>query len=947
MIVLTSVYQVLIGPLELFFEVVFSIAFRILADPALAIVFLSLAMNFLVLPLYRRADALQEAERDRAARMKPVIDHIKRTFKGDERFMMQQAYYRECGYKQTDALKGSISLLLEIPFFIAAYHFLSNLEVLRGVPLGLISDLGAPDGLIQIGDMSINLLPILMTAINVVSAAIYMKGFPMQSKIQMYGIAAIFLVLLYASPAGLVFYWTLNNLFSLVKNLFYKLKNPGRVLAALASAAGVALIVLTVVSPTISVKLRIALVVCGILLQLPILISLLRKRGVRMLRIPEADKKDDRAFLLGSLFLALLTGVLIPMSVIQASPSEFVDLSNFQSPLWYVFGSFLTAFGTFVVWFGIFYRLASPQGRYLFGAVLLAASGVFLVDYLLFGTGYGNLSPWLQFDGRLNISATDIFVNLGAIAAIAFVLLVLWKKKRSIVQIAYGCMCIAVAAVSVYGAVQINSELAIARKAAEDMLDGTPHFSLSREGRNVIVIMMDRAVPAYVPYIMAEHPEIEAQFDGFTWYSNTLSYGSLTNAGSPGLYGSYEYIPENMNARADVSLADKQDEALRVMPVLFDEAGYDVTVFDPTYAGYAWTPDLSIYDDHPDIDAYITMNGSFPSDEFGLLNSTKMAQSLVTRNFFCYSIFKVAPLFAQNVLYNDGYYNSAAALSSNVKEEDLVDGGYESPQVRDGLSRAQGVDEGFLESYAVLQSLPEMTVMSDSAIGGFLMMSNDTTHNPTVLEEPECRPAQRIDNTEYDRAHVVRTDTEGNTLDFSVDTTEKVKSKIMHYEVNTAAWRELGNWFDYLREQGLYDNTRIIIVSDHGQHLELSQDMILRFTKEDTGASIDSDMRIFNCTLMVKDFGSMGTGLVRDDTFMTNADVPLLALSGIVDNPVNPATGNPLTDDEKHASEHHVQWPSEWSTNKNNGNVFLPSDWFCLTGDNVLDGSSWSYLGNY
>ena len=60
--------------------------------------------------------------------------------------------------------------------------------------------------------------------INVVSSAIYLKGFPLKTKIQLYGMALFFLVFLYNSPAALVFYWTLNNVFSLVKTIFYKLK---------------------------------------------------------------------------------------------------------------------------------------------------------------------------------------------------------------------------------------------------------------------------------------------------------------------------------------------------------------------------------------------------------------------------------------------------------------------------------------------------------------------------------------------------------------------------------------------------------------------------------------------------------------------------------------------------------------------------------------------------
>ena len=53
-------YSILIQPLQLFFEVVFVLANRQLPHPGFAIIALSLVMNFLVLPLYRRADAIQE-----------------------------------------------------------------------------------------------------------------------------------------------------------------------------------------------------------------------------------------------------------------------------------------------------------------------------------------------------------------------------------------------------------------------------------------------------------------------------------------------------------------------------------------------------------------------------------------------------------------------------------------------------------------------------------------------------------------------------------------------------------------------------------------------------------------------------------------------------------------------------------------------------------------------
>ena len=941
MIILSSIYQVLIGPLELFFEVVYSFAYQLIGDPGFAIVFLSLAMNFLVLPLYRRADAMQEAERDRSMRMKPAIDHIKKTFTGDERFMMLQTYYRQNNYKQTDALKGSISLLLEIPFFIAAYYYLSELSLLNGVSFGPIPDLGAPDALLTIGTMSINVLPLLMTAINVISAAVYMKGFPLSSKIQMYGIAAIFLVLLYNSPAGLVFYWTLNNIFSLIKNLFYKLAHPGKVLAIMASVAGIALFILAFALPALSVETQVFFIVCAVLLQIPISVSLLR-RASKLPNIREATKKDDRAFFLGCLFLALLTGVLIPVTVIQASPSEFVNLANYKTPLRFVLDSALIAFGTFVIWFGIFYRLASPKGRSIFGAILLAACGIFLVDYLFFGTDYGNLSPLLEFDVPPTVTLEAGLTNLAAIVALTVILLLIWHKWRGAAGVAYTCMCVAIAAVSIFGMVQINTTLDNALGSSLRWNNGRPHFTLSRNGQNVIVVMMDRAISDYVPYIIEENPRIGQQLDGFTFYPNAMSYGSLTITGSPGLYGGYEYIPENMNERDDVFLVDKQNEALRVMPLLFIEAGYDVTVFDPTYAGYTWTPDLSIYSDTPGISAYVTMAEEFETDEFGPIVESDLGEALQSRNFFCYSIFKVAPQFVHPALYDEGRYHTTMMLTSDPSVSVTVD---ESAgrQIVTNASVGQGLDNTFLKAYAILQNLPEMTEISDTGPGGFLMMSNDTTHSPTILKEPECIPALTVDNTDYDLEHETRTDADGNILDLSNDSDQPVMSKHIHYEINTAAWRELGNWFDYLREQGVYDNTRIIIVSDHGQHLSLHDDLII----ERMGADgIEHwDTQIFNCLLMVKDFNA--TGFTVDKRFMTNADTPLLAFEGIVDNPINPSTGKVLDDAEKYEAQHHVQWPSEWSTDVNNGTTFMPGHWFSLSGDDVLDGNSWHYLGYY
>ena len=82
-----------------------------------------------------------------------------------------------------------------------------------------------------------------------------------------------------------------------------------------------------------------------------------------------------------------------------------------------------------------------------------------------------------------------------------------------------------------------------------------------------------------------------------------------------------------MNERSDVPAVEKQNEALKVMPVLFEEAGYDVTVCDPPLAGYKEVSDLSIYDAYPDIDTHITMGAYLDDSEKFVQTSRQGGQS--------------------------------------------------------------------------------------------------------------------------------------------------------------------------------------------------------------------------------------------------------------------------------------------------------------------------------
>jgi len=926
MSILQAIYQFLFGPLELFFEVVYGVAFHIVdGNAGAAVIPLSLCLNFLLLPLYNRADAIQREEHDRQQLMSPGVEHINKVFKGDERYMMLQAFYRVHAYKPLYALRSSLPLLLEIPFFVAAYHFLSNLADFHDTPFGPLANLAAPDGLLKLGGVSLNLLPILMTAVNIVSSRIYAKDLSRKDKLQLYGMALIFLVLLYNSPSGLVFYWTLNNVFSLFKNIVNTSKNREAAACSLMSGLGLAFLAYALL---VNRRLNfggLIVLLLGILFQLPTLRCLIRRKAGKEPEIRTAEPKGKASplFALGCLFLTVLTGLLIPSSVVNASPAEFVVLSEYCSPLRYVLSAFLLAAGTFLLWFMLFYYLAGNRARRIMEAGICVAAVIAVADYMFFGTDLGNLSPMLQYDIAFHYSLKECLINIGVLLLCTAAALILWRKQKKILQAVFPVLVLAVVGMSVYNIAGIRSELPQIKKLAERETGTKASFTLSRNGKNVIVFMLDRAIGSYVPYLFQEKPELKQQFDGFTWYPNTLSFGGNTVTGSPALFGGYEYTPEELNKRSSEALVDKHNEALKVMPLLFNEAGYDVTVCDPPYAGYTSVPDLSVFENYEGIKAYNTERGQF-NDQNDLLPRKQMVWD---RNFFCYSIMKISPLVLQSSLYQNGSYFNTQDLGSVLRDT----------QFSTDMSLAHGVEGGFLDSYSVLCALPKMTMCSDDSQNMFLMMNNGTTHNVMLLQEPQYEPEMSMDNTVYDAEHVDRFIFEGRTM--SVGSIYGMKS----YQCNMAALLQIGKWFDYLRSQGVYDNTRIILVADHGFALEQFEDMI--FGERDMNTLHNpEDVMGYNPLLLVKDFNSKGFHV--DNRLMTNADTPVLALDGLIDTPMNPFTGELITDAAKDAEEFHIFY-TDLSNPKVDENTFLPGRWYALEGQNIFDLSAWSYLGYY
>ena len=141
-------------------------------------------------------------------------------------------------------------------------------------------------------------------------------------------------------------------------------------------------------------------------------------------------------------------------------------------------------------------------------------------------------------------------------------------------------------------------------------------------------------------------------------------------------------------------------------------------------------------------------------------------------------------------------------------------------------------------------------------------------------------------------------------------------------------------------EKDVYNNTRIIIVSDHGFLSDNIMQQIEYVNAEGEKSLMDTGC--FNCVLLVKDFDS--NKYTVNNEMISNADTPALATKGILNDPTNPFSGNKISTFNEQETPAELSYKGEGQVTVNNGNVFMPSDWFTVK-DNIYDPSNWRYLG--
>lgn len=206
----------------------------IITNHGLAIIMLSVCVKILMYPLVRIADKWQRRVNVQKSTLQPLIDEIKRNTQGEEQNKRILQIYKEQEIHPLYTLKSLLSVLIQIPIFFAAYHMLDENIALSGVSFLWINDLALPDNLIRLpftipffGEY-LNLLPFVMTGITILTSWKF-KDSSLSPKLlrkqqqSLYWMALLFFILFYTFPAGMVLYWTTNNLTAFVKVLLKNL----------------------------------------------------------------------------------------------------------------------------------------------------------------------------------------------------------------------------------------------------------------------------------------------------------------------------------------------------------------------------------------------------------------------------------------------------------------------------------------------------------------------------------------------------------------------------------------------------------------------------------------------------------------------------------------------------------------------------------------------------
>ena len=911
---LDFIYTLFIAPLEFWMQKALMWGFEQTHTWGWAIIVMSLVVNFVILPIYMKAESWQEEERAIRKSFEAKEAMIKATFKGQERFAMISTMHRQAGFSPFLAMRSSIGFFLQIPFFFAAYHFLSHFEPLQGVAFMGLADLSKPDEMFHIGGFAINVMPILMTVINLVSALVYTQNMSRKDKIQLYGMAALFLVLLYDAASGLVLYWTFNNIFSLCKNIVYDLyhrfgrktlesikqcfpkhKATNEVFPQSSFMSGYLVFLwgisaifallssnqMDLISDATKVQLSfisdIGFVLTGFACLVELVLLKVWKHHKVLLAFSllvlyyglntwfkwqfTGANRHYFALIAGLLFLIPVIGLthlrcnlnmllmrgknavglytpavswLIILVTAYLPIQAFCTAPELFSPTADVLALLLKYSVIGIVFFWVLDKVfkffnAENFAGYFFSLLTL----LFTIYAFLLPMDVGTIDAFQISDPAPLYLTKNLLVDF--VVLILFFAGFIWLTRQGKVTLIRNVFIIC----CVLGLGSSTLSLWQSRGQWQTESDSTtvtlPSYNdrllgFSKDKTNIVVVMLDAFSGSHIDILFNEYPELKDQYRGFVWYRNMLASGDSTVSSLPSIICGEKCAPWSLNENeTDKSLAEKINryyaETLNKFGPQFDIAIHERNWLEPNRLS-------DLVDD--DILAIRFMGDSY-LNRYLQTNDITLGRGSSDSFLLAVSLFNSVPWSMKNLVYKDGRW-----IENLMPKSDTL------------VVRA-------LREYAFIDGLADLS-NTNATKATYKFFDNEITHHPWLMDAKTCTVSAKpkIYKTRQDNADE------------------------LHLANEMCALKALSRWINWMKSEGIFDNTMIILVSDHDG---MDSDMIGKVF----GSPYKGMVGKPNPLLLVKHLGRSG----NKDVEINDMPLSLTDVSKLINNDLNiqPFTG--------------------------------------------------------
>ncbi len=408
---------------------------------------------------------------------------------------------------------------------------------------------------------------------------------------------------------------------------------------------------------------------------------------------------------------------------------------------------------------------------------------------------------------------------------------------------------------------------------------------------NVLIIFLDRFMGSFVESILQTHPELAERLSGFTWYPRTVSAGENSIVGVHPMLGGYDYLPVEMNARGKL-LRDVSVEAYSILPYNFSRKGYRVNVVSPRGLGFTMAGDCKFLD----------MDG---------VHCTHISPSVSKRRAEQMG-------FPLNDLSKSSYADLLVLLASmrgapyTVKEVVLQKGPW-----RPFLDHSAGTT---FREWAELNAFAELS-FPRAQEPNLNFISNILPHEPYFMGE-DCLPRRERFRVPLEEAR-----RRGHVSLHS----------LQHSIAARCALLGVADYLQFLKSAGVYDNTKIVIVSDHGIHGAIED----HSTRATAGGTQDDFFVRTRSVLLVKERGAAGS-LRVSDAFMPNAEVPRIVCEDI-GGCVNPYLGNkPIA--ALGRDDPFLVSIVPWQFSQQNRHSFVIEEQLALSGKDPFNAKGWAVI---